>query len=94
MKSNQLKVPEKSPQIEIIGPMLTLEEACAYLKVSKSFIYKATSGRLIPFHKPTGGKLIRFRKEDLDQWLSQNRHSSLNEIADMQLQTVKQKSIN
>jgi excisionase family DNA binding protein len=82
MKSNQLKVLEKPTQDVMLGPMLTLDEACAYLKVSKSFLYKATSGRLISFHKPTGGKLIRFKKEDLDHWLFQNRFDSKNEIAE------------
>lgn len=60
--------------------VLTFAEACQYLKVSKSFLYKATSERNIAFCKPTGGKLIYFRRKDLDEWLTQNRFASKNEI--------------
>lgn len=94
MKSKTLSTPEKNLENFSNTEILTLDEACQYLKVSKSFLYKATSGRRIAFHKPTGGKIIRFKKVDLDQWLLQNRHCSINEIADMQNQTTKQKPIN
>lgn len=65
--------------------MLSFEEACEYLKISKSFLYKLTSNRSIPFYKPTGGKIIRFNREDLDQWLLQNRHASKNELATIKI---------
>jgi excisionase family DNA binding protein len=55
--------------------MLTFEEAAIYLKVSKSFLYKATSERTITFFKPSG-KIIRFKRQDLDAWLIQNCHES------------------
>ena len=60
--------------------MLTFAEACQYLKVSKSFLYKATSDRAITFFKPTGGKLIYFDRDDLDAWLTKNRFPSKTEL--------------
>lgn len=43
-------------------------EACQYLSVSPSMLYKMTSGAKIPFSRPNG-KLMYFRKEDLDAWI-------------------------
>lgn len=54
---------------------LTFQEALAYLNVSKSFLYKLTSGNSITFLKPRG-KLIYFRRSDLEDWISQNEIKS------------------
>ena len=59
--------------------MLTTEEAAAYLHVSKSYLYKQTSKKLIPYYKPTG-KLCYFKKSDLDAWLMNGRVSTQDEI--------------
>ena len=59
--------------------ILNLKEACAYLKISKSLLYKLTSSRRINFTKPNNGKLY-FKKEDLDAWLMQNEHKSIDSI--------------
>jgi excisionase family DNA binding protein len=59
--------------------ILTLEEASKYLVVSKSSLYKKTSTNQIPFYKPNG-KIIYFKREDLDQWMLTNRQSTVDEI--------------
>lgn len=51
--------------------ILSFREAFAYLDVSKSFLYKLTSSNSITFFKPSG-KLIYFKKSDLDQWVLRN----------------------
>lgn len=51
--------------------ILSFQEALAYLDVSKSFLYKLTSSNSITFFKPSG-KLIYFKKSDLDQWVLRN----------------------
>jgi excisionase family DNA binding protein len=79
MKRNLLIADEENPR-QINSSMLTLDEAALYLKVSKSFLYKATSDRSITFFKPTGGKLIYFSRKDLDEWLTQNRYASKQEL--------------
>ena len=58
---------------------LTLKEAAVYLKLCKSTLYKMTSSREIPFYKP-GGKLILFLKEDLEEYLANNRFDAKKEI--------------
>lgn len=59
--------------------VLTFEEACTYSGISKSFMYKLTSGGKIPFYKP-GGKLVYFKRVELDEWLLQNRSNSDEEL--------------
>lgn len=51
--------------------VLSFEEACKYLNLSKSYLYKLTSAQMIPHYKPQG-KMIYFEKDALDAWLRQN----------------------
>ena len=51
--------------------VLNLDEFCRYTGISKSFAYKLTSSRAIPFSCPNG-KTIFFSKEIVDNWLLQN----------------------
>jgi len=50
---------------------LTFNEAAQYLDISKSYLYKLTSGRKIRHWKPTG-KRIYFAKHELDAWIFRN----------------------
>lgn len=54
--------------------ILSLTEACEYLDLSASFIYKLTSNNAIPFYKPNG-KRIYFKRAELDEWLLKTRVS-------------------
>ncbi len=58
---------------------LTLEEASVYSGISKSYLYKLTSGGGIPFYKPEG-KTIYFDRPELDSWLKRNRVATTEEI--------------
>ena len=49
---------------------LTTEQAAIYLGLSKHTIYKLTSNRTIPIHKP-GGKKIFISRVELEDWVSQ-----------------------
>ena len=51
--------------------VLSFEEACKYLNLSKSYLYKLTSAQQIPHYKPQG-KMIYFEKDALETWLRQN----------------------
>lgn len=48
--------------------VLTLDEAAQYTGLSKSYLYKLTSQKVIPHYKPNG-KLIFFEREELEKWL-------------------------
>lgn len=55
------------------------EEACAYLGISESLLYKMTANREIPHYKPRG-KNIFFSKEELDAWLLQHYEPTVDEV--------------
>ena len=59
--------------------MLSLAEACRYMGISKSTMYKMTSQRKISHFSP-GGKLIYLKRTELDAWMQKNRRSTEEEI--------------
>ena len=61
-----------------VNHLLSLDEACDYLNITQSTMYKYTSSRKIPFYKPN--KKIFFEKNDLDYWIRSNRVSSQEEL--------------
>ena len=61
---------------------LNFNEACKYLDVSPSHLYKLTSTKQIPHFCPQGKKLY-FKREELDNWLQRNRKSAADEIDQM-----------
>lgn len=62
--------------------VLNFNEACLYVDVSPSHLYKLTSSRQIPHFCPQGKKLY-FKREELDQWLQRNRQNTVQEIEAM-----------
>jgi excisionase family DNA binding protein len=59
--------------------VLNFNEACAYLELSQSHLYKLTSTRQIPHFCPQGKKLY-FNRHELDAWLQRNRQSTTEEV--------------
>ncbi|WKZ69970.1 MAG: helix-turn-helix domain-containing protein [Melioribacteraceae bacterium] len=47
---------------------LNFNQAADYLGFSHSYLYKLTSRKIIPCHRPTG-KMLFFSKEELDEWI-------------------------
>ena len=47
--------------------LLTLDEVCELLKVSKSYIYSLTHRQMIPHLKMFG--FLRFRRSAIEEWL-------------------------
>jgi excisionase family DNA binding protein len=58
---------------------LSFSQACDYLDLSASFLYKMTSDRKLPFYVPNGKK-IYFKKADLDSWITRKRLDTTEEI--------------
>lgn len=52
--------------------VFTLDEVVKYTGYKKSYIYKLTSKNQIPYSRPSGGAIF-FDKEDIDNWLLQNK---------------------
>jgi excisionase family DNA binding protein len=66
----------------ILKNVLSFNEACHYLELSHSHLYKLTSAGNIPFYKPNGKKLY-FNRVELDEWLLRNRSAATSEIEDL-----------
>jgi excisionase family DNA binding protein len=58
---------------------LTLEEVAVFTGLSKSYLYKLTSTNQIPFYK-RNGKNIYFSKQEIENWMLQNRVKPTEEI--------------
>ena len=59
--------------------VLTTQEAIKYMGASQSYIYKLMMRRQIPHYKPMG-KLCYFKREELEDWLTNNRVATIDEI--------------
>ena len=59
--------------------IFTFAEACLYLDLSSSHLYKLTSSNTIPCYCPQGKKLY-FRRPELDLWLTRTRSASVAEV--------------
>lgn len=64
---------------QIQKQILSFKEALSFMDVSNSLLYKLTSQGSITFFKPNNGKLY-FRKEDLENWMTQNEQKSVASI--------------
>lgn len=62
--------------------VFTFQEACMYIGVSESMLYKLTSGKEIPHYKPRG-KMLYFAKEELDEWLLRNYEPTMDDAMRM-----------
>lgn len=60
--------------------IINFNEACLYLNLSSSYLYKLTSTNAIPCYCPQGKKLY-FKRTELDTWLTNSRNKSADEIA-------------
>lgn len=55
--------------------LMTLDEACSFLNISKSNMYKMTSTNQINFYQPRGKK-IYFLEKDLIEWILKGKRKS------------------
>lgn len=60
-------------------PILTVDDLINYSGYSRSYIYKLVHRKEIPFYKP-GGKNLFFKREEINDWLLQNKTKSESEI--------------
>lgn len=75
-----LKLADKLDELKILQKtVLNFEEACSYLSISQSHLYRLTSQKLIPHFCPQGKKLY-FKRDEIDTWLLRNRRYSADEI--------------
>lgn len=63
-----------------LKPVLTMDEAVIFTGLSKSYLYKLTYRKLIPYYKNKGMKGIYFKREELEAWMTQERVATQEEI--------------
>ena len=88
--SNEILILEKLEKLEqrigeqnlLMKEVLNFNDACNYLDISASHLYKLTSQKSIPHFCPQGKKLY-FNRAELDEWLQRNRQTSTDEIETM-----------
>lgn len=72
--------------------LLTIDEACAFLKMKKATLYQKTHKREIPFVKK--GKPLFFSRQDLIQWRLSGKKETIEESlirAEMEAEVSKHK---
>lgn len=88
--SNEILILEKLEKLEqrigeqnlLMKEVLNFNDACNYLDISASHLYKLTSQKSIPHFCPQGKKLY-FNRAELNEWLQRNRQTSTDEIETM-----------
>lgn len=72
---------EKIEKITLLGAknVLTLDDVVLITGYSKGHIYRLTSSQEIPHYKPNG-RNIYFKKDEIEEWLLQNRILTTEEI--------------
>ena len=70
-KTLEMRVEELERMLFLTKNVLSFDEVSTFLNLSKSYLYKLTSGNLIPHYKPQG-KMLYFEKSELEAWLHQN----------------------
>lgn len=58
---------------------INASELAHLLGESVKTIYGRVYNKQIPFYKP-GGKILLFKRDEIEQWIKAGRHSSLDEI--------------
>jgi len=67
---------DKQTNNEVFGVL----EVSAYLKISKTTVYKLTMDRQLPHYK--SGKRLLFRKEEIDKWINKGKVKTQQEISE------------
>ena len=61
-----------------IKQTLNFKEACLYMGLSRSQLYKLAKSGHIPHYRPSG-KLLYLNKQELDEWLCRNQVEEIEE---------------
>ena len=58
---------------------LSLDEVSRLFDLKKSYLYSLVHGRKIPYYKIGGGRLVFFKKSEVEQWILANRVGTIDE---------------
>lgn len=60
--------------------VLTAEDVCLLFGISKGTLHNLTAQKKIPYYKNGGGRLLFFKKEELENWLCTYRVPTESEL--------------
>ena len=72
--------------------VLDIDDVVALTGLSKSYIYKLTCRKEIPYYKPNG-KLIYFDRQEVENWMKQNRVNSIAEAEQVASKYLMEKGV-
>lgn len=83
--SNEIDIMEKLQRIELltligVKDALTVDEVAAYTGLTKSYIYKLVHLRGIPYYKNAGGGRTYFRKQEIIDWMLNQKVATMDEL--------------
>lgn len=72
---------ERLEKIALLGAknVLTIDDVALITGFTKGHIYRLTSGQKIPHYKPNG-RILYFKKEEIEDWMLQNKIKTTAEI--------------
>jgi len=70
--------------------ILTFTEFCRFCGISESYGYKLTSNRQISHFKPSG-KLLYFKRSDVEKWLLSNPVPSQSDLQEATLEKLRKR---
>ncbi len=65
--------------------VLNFDEACKYIGVSDSLLYKLTAAKEVPHYKPRG-KMLYFNRTEIDEWLLQNKQDVIGCVTQFEIE--------
>ena len=77
LESILVKLDMISLKMDVLKPVMNIDEFCNYLGTSKRAAYRMTSENLVPHYKPNG-KNIFFKRSEIDEWIT--RHPVVNKV--------------
>lgn len=78
------RIDELEKMVKQTKTVLGFDEACKYIGVSESLLYKLTAAKEVPHYKPRG-KMLYFNREEIDKWLLQNKQEVIGVVTKMEL---------
>jgi excisionase family DNA binding protein len=61
-------------------PVLNIDEVAQLTKLSKSYLYKLTASKKIPHYTAAGGKILSFKRDEIEKWRTSNKVLTVEEI--------------
>ena len=83
------RIEELEKMVKQTKTVLGFDEACKYIGVSESLLYKLTAAKEVTHYKPRG-KMLYFNREEIDEWLLQNKQEVIGMVTKIEIDNPKE----